>query len=118
VPAANGIMWVNHHGMFERIAPIRDDDNASTAAVVYGLTMIAIGVFFTLMIAYLQRHSWLLKDGVRAEGVQRAARVSAFDPIAYALVTIVAIFAPYVALALYGLITVFFAVGSRTTNPG
>ena len=94
-------MWVNHHGMFERIAHIdrgllflnlgllsgiaflpfptavlaayiRDDDNASTAAVVYGLTMVVIGLFFTLMIAYLRRHSWLLKDGVRPEGVRRA----------------------------------------------
>ena len=142
-----GIMWVNHHGMFERIAHIdrgllflnlgllsgiaflpfptavlaayiRDDDNASTAAVVYGLTMVVIGLFFTLMIAYLRRHSWLLKDGVRPEGVRRAGRVSALGPIAYALVTIVATFAPYVALALYGLIAVFFAVGSHTTAPG
>jgi uncharacterized membrane protein len=76
-----GIMWVNHHGMFERSIAhidrglflnlgllagiaflpfptavladyIRDDDNASTAAIVYGLTMIAIGTFLTLKIAY------------------------------------------------------------------
>jgi uncharacterized membrane protein len=141
-----GIMWVNHHGMFERIAHIdrgllflnlgllagiaflpfptavlasyiRDDDNASTAAVVYGLNMIVIGVFFTLMIGYLRRHAWLLKQGVRLEGVKRAGRMSAFGPVAYAVVTIVATFAPYVALALYGLIAVFFAVGSHTTVP-
>jgi uncharacterized membrane protein len=141
-----GIMWVNHHGMFERIAHIdrsllflnlgllagiaflpfptallasyiRDDDNASTAAVVYGLNMVVIGAFFTLMITYLRRHDWLLKPGVRPEGVRRAGRISAFGPVAYATVTVVAVFAPYVALALYGLIAVFFAVGSHTTAP-
>ncbi|HXY91385.1 MAG TPA: TMEM175 family protein [Acidimicrobiia bacterium] len=141
-----GIMWVNHHGMFERIAHIdrgllylnlgllagiaflpfptavlaryiRDADNASTAAVVYGLTMIVIGLFFTLMIEYLRHRPWLLKPGVRLEGVKRAARISAIGPITYSVTTLVAVFAPYVALALYGLIAVFFAVGSRTVEP-
>jgi hypothetical protein len=49
--------------------------------------------------------------------VRRVGRISAFGPLAYAVVTIIAIFAPYVALALYGLIAVFFAVRSHTTAP-
>ena len=142
-----GIMWVNHHGMFDRIAHtdrgllflnlgllagiaflpfptallaryIRDSDNAATAAIVYGMTMVVIGVFFTALLAYLRRHPVLLKPGVTAEGVRRAGRLTAVGPAAYVIATLVAIVAPYVALALFGAIAVFFAIGNRTTDPG
>ncbi len=39
-------------------------------------------------------------------------------PVAYAIATLVAIVAPYVSLALFGGIAVFFAIGNRATNPG
>jgi uncharacterized membrane protein len=142
-----GIMWVNHHAMFDRIAYsdrgllflnlgllagiaflpfptallaryIRDSDNAATAAVVYGMTMVVIGLFFTALLEYLRRHPNLLKPGVNAEVVRRAGRLTALGPVAYAVATVVAIVAPYVALALFGGIAVFFAVGNRATNPG
>ena len=44
--------------------------------------------------------------------------VTALGPTAYVVATLVAIVAPYVALALFGGIAVFFAIGSRTTDPG
>jgi TMEM175 potassium channel family protein len=142
-----GIMWVNHHGMFDRIAYsdrgllflnlgllagiaflpfptallaryIRDSDNAATAAVVYGMTMVVIGLFFTALLEYLRRHANLLKPGVTAEVVRRAGRLTALGPAAYAVATLVAIVAPYVSLALFGGIAVFFAIGNRATNPG
>jgi uncharacterized membrane protein len=142
-----GIMWVNHHGMFDRIAftdrgllflnlgllagiaflpfptallarYIRDSDNAATAAVVYGVTMVVIGLFFAALLEYLRRHPNLLKAGVTAEGARRAGRLTVLGPTAYLGATLVAIVAPYVALALFGGIAVFFAIGSRTTDPG
>ena len=138
-----GIMWVNHHIMFESIARtdraflylnlallagiaalpfptavlahyIRDGNNATAAAVLYGLTMVAIGLCFTAMIFYLRYHPRLLEADVEPAGVRNAARMSAFGPLAYGVSTLVALVSAYAALALFGIIAVFFAVGSHT----
>ena len=142
-----GIMWVNHHGMFDRIA---FTDRGLLFLNLGLLAGIAFLPFPTALLAAIHprqrqccdrggrlRHddgghrvvlhraprvspppSEPVEAGVTAEGVRRAGRLTALGPTAYLVATLVAIVAPYVALALFGGIAVFFAIGSRTTDPG
>ena len=135
-----GIMWVNHHAAFERIARtdrgllfrnlfllgavsflpfptavlaryLRDGGaNARTAAVAYGLTMAVIGIGFTSLWHHLGRHPELLARHATAAGVRRAFIRSAIGPLVYLIATGVAAIAPVAALAIYGGVAAYFAL--------
>jgi uncharacterized membrane protein len=133
-----GIMWVNHHAIFERVVRadrgllfwnlallgaiaflpfptavlaryIRSPDNASAASMFYGLTMITIGLCFAGLLSHLARHRESLVPTSTRESMRRALQRTSFGPITYAVATLVGAFAPYAALALYGVVAVFFA---------
>jgi uncharacterized membrane protein len=138
--ATIGIMWVNHHAMFEHIARIDrgllylnlallsaiaflpfptavlaqyvrgDQANARAAAVLYGTTMIVIGICFTAMLAYLGRHRELLTPDVKPAALARARLQSAFGPAVYLVAISVALVAPAIAIAIFGIVAVFFAL--------
>jgi uncharacterized membrane protein len=135
-----GIMWVNHHAAFERIAVadrgllfrnlfllgsvsflpfptavlaryLRDGGaNARTAAVAYGLAMMVIGSSFAWLWQHLRRHPELLVADATAAGVQRAFVRSAVGPLVYLVATGVAAIAPVGALAIYGAVAAYFAL--------
>ena len=134
-----GIMWVNHHAALERVAAtdrgllfrnmfllgsvsflpfptavlaryLRDGgDNARAAAVMYGLTMMVIGVGFAWLWHHLGRHPELLVAEATPAGVRRAFVRSAIGPLVYLVATGVAAIAPVGALAIYGAVAAYFA---------
>lgn len=134
-----GIMWVNHHAVFERVGAtdrgllyrnmfllgsvsflpfptavlaryLREGgDNARAAAVSYGATMVVIGLCFTLIWDRLRRHPDLLAPGISAASVRYAFRRTAVGPVVYTLATAVAAIAPVAALGIYGAVAAYFA---------
>jgi uncharacterized membrane protein len=133
-----GIMWVNHHAIFERVLGadrgllfwnlallgaiaflpfptavlaryIRNAHDAPAAAMFYGLAMIVIGLCFTGLLGHLYRHMELLVPTVTRDGMRTALQRTVFGPVTYAVATIVGAFAPYAALAMYGAVALFFA---------
>src|SRR5260370_2523593 len=104
-----GIIWVNHHDIFERITTvdrpllflnllllltvaflpfptallgqyIRQGDNAHIAAAVYGANMTLIGLAFIAVWTYLARVPSLLAPEMGAEGARQARRAAGIGP--------------------------------------
>ncbi|MGQ0802973.1 MAG: TMEM175 family protein [Actinomycetota bacterium] len=105
-----GIIWVNHHQMFDRIATvdrtllflnlgllftvaflpfptavladyIRDGDNSHIAAALYSADMTAIGLAFIVTWWYVIRTPQLLADGIRPEALRRGFRKTLVGPV-------------------------------------
>ena len=144
-----GIMWVSHHSMFERIALVDrgllfcnlllllgiaflpfptallasyvedGGSNAATAAAIYSGTMAFIGLAFTAMWAYLDRHRDLLVVGIDAEQLRRSTRRSFVGPVVYGLSIPLAFVSAIACLFVYAGIAVYFAWGpsSRILHP-
>src|SRR5262249_30274052 len=125
-----GVIWVNHHHMFKLIGRtthaflminvvflmaiaflpwptalvaeyIRDPDGRRVAAVVYGLTMVAIAVMFNVVWLYASREGRLLRDQIDAETLRRTYRSYLVGPVVYGSAVIIALFAPLVSLSIY-----------------
>lgn len=136
-----GIMWVNHHAIFSRLALvdrslmyanlallavvsfvpfptaivadfIRDDRNARAAAMFYGGVGVALGLAFTLMWGHISHHDDLLKPGLTNQGARRQYRQSAMGMCSYFIGIAVASVSPIAALAVYGALGLFFAITS------
>jgi uncharacterized membrane protein len=142
-----GIIWVNHHGLFEHIARVdrrllfvnlmlllgvaflpfptalladyvdAGGANAHIAAAVYGLTMTVIGLSFQLLWLHLERHPELLVDGFDADAARRARLGSAAGPVVYAASIGVAFVSAIACLALYALMAIYFVFDWRTRAP-
>lgn len=97
-----GIIWVNHHGVFELISKVdrvtlflnllllmtvvaipfttallseylrEADRDARTAALVYSFVMLAMSLSFAALYAYVARHPTQLADGVDPAAVRRS----------------------------------------------
>jgi len=132
-----GIMWVSHHSMFERIARVdrgllfmnlllllgiaflpfptallasyasEGGTNSSVAAAIYSTTMAFIGLAFTAMWVYLDRHRDLLVEGIDPSLLRRSAKRSFVGPVVYGLsiglafVNALACFVVYFGVAIY-----------------
>jgi uncharacterized membrane protein len=134
-----GIIWVNHHDIFERITTvdrpllflnllllltvaflpfptallgdyIRRGDNAHIAAAIYGANMTLIGLSFLAVWTYLARVPSLLVDGFGTEDALRARRAAAPGPAVYALSIPLAFVSPVACLALYAAMALYFAI--------
>ena len=134
-----GIIWVNHHDIFERILTvdrpllflnllllltvaflpfptallgeyIRQGDNAHIAAAVYGANMTMIGLAFIAMWTYLARVPALLAPEVGAEGARRARRAATIGPVIYGLSIALAFVSPVACLIVYAGLALYFAV--------
>jgi uncharacterized membrane protein len=134
-----GIIWVNHHEIFERITTvdrpllflnllllltvaflpfptallgeyIRKGDNAQVAAAVYGANMTLIGLAFIAIWTYLARVPALLTTGLGAEGARRARRAAAIGPVVYGLSIPLAFVSPVACLILYAALALYFAI--------
>ncbi len=135
------IVWINHHAqmscveeadrgllelvlvmlLFVAVVPwptgllaeyLREGDQGSVAAVIYGLVMAALAGSFTATWWYLGRHRELLKPGV-AERLPVALRRSAVGPAIYLVGVLLALVAPVAAFAVFALAAVFFALTGR-----
>jgi len=142
-----GIIWVNHHDIFERITTvdrpllflnllllvtvaflpfptallgeyIRKGDNAHVAAAVYGANMTLIGLAFIAIWTYLIRVPTLLAKDVGAEGAQRARRAAAIGPVVYALSIPLAFVSPVACLVLYAALALYFGIAFTVSGRG
>lgn len=136
-----GLIWVAHHSMFERVSTvdrpllflnlalllgvafipwptsvladfIRDDNfNASVATALYSLTMTLIGIVFLGMWAHLVRHPEHTIESVTPVQLQRSLRLASVSPIVYGATIGLAFLSPYLCLAVYVMLAVYFARG-------
>jgi uncharacterized membrane protein len=134
-----GIIWVNHHDIFERITTvdrrllflnllllitvaflpfptallgeyIRKGDNAHIAAAVYSANMTLIGLAFIAIWTYLARTPALLATGFGTEDVRRARRAAAVGPVLYGLSIPLAFVSPVACLVVYAALALYFAI--------
>jgi uncharacterized membrane protein len=133
-----GQAWINHHALLNHVhrtdstfavinlfvlldvaflpfptaivaAAIHDNDNLQVAAILYGLTLAAGGVFFNLLWHYSRRRGDL-NPAIEPDQIRRISRRFILGPTSYLAATIVAIVAPAAALALYIFLIVFYLV--------
>ena len=132
-----GVIWVNHHHMFKLIARtnhaflminvvflmaiaflpwptalvaeyIRDPDGRRIAAVVYGLTMVAIAIMFCVVWFYASWGGRLLHAEIEHEALNRTYRSYLLGPIVYGSAVVIALFAPFVSLSIYAALAVYW----------
>jgi uncharacterized membrane protein len=136
-----GLIWVAHHGMFERVHAVdrqllflnlallllvgfipfpteilatfiqQGGTDAAVATAFYSLIMTLIGVVFTLQWWHLVRHPHLMVDSVTQKQLRRSLRLSSVSPIVYGLTIPLAFISPWICVAAYVGISAYFARG-------
>ncbi len=139
-----GLIWVAHHSMFERISSvdrpllflnlalllgigfipwptsvladyIRDGGiNASVATALYSFTMTMIGIVFVGMWLHLVRHPEHTTEAVTEVQLRRSLRLAFVSPIVYGVTIGLAFVSPYICLAVYVMLALYFARGPST----
>jgi uncharacterized membrane protein len=138
-----GIIWLNHHTLMAKIARFdarlywlnlalllgiatlpfptslladyiaKGGANASVAAVTYGLTSMLMALPWGFMWRHLRDHPELLEPGYDAAHASIELRRGSLGVPIYLAATIVSVFQPLAALALYATIAVVYAVTSQ-----
>ena len=133
-----GIIWVNHHAVFQLIARIdrtalflnllllmtvvaipfttallseylTAGRDARTAALVYSAVMLAMSASFAALYTYLARHPALLAAGVDPAGVRRSiVRFSAVGLALYVSTMLIALISAPLCLAAHLLIGLYY----------
>lgn len=136
-----GLIWVAHHGMFDRVRAVDrplifsnlallllvgfipwptqllaqfisdGGRNASIATAVYSFVMMLIGLVFTLQWWYLTRHTDLMVESVTPAQVRRSLRLSWVSPVVYASTIAIAFVSPYACIVIYVGLALYFARG-------
>jgi uncharacterized membrane protein len=125
--ATIGIMWVNHHSLFDRVARVtrtllflnlalllgiatfpfttslaarwlREGSDGRLAVALYCASSLVISGTFTALWTYLTRAPWLLRSGDAAVA-RSARRRSVVGPVAYAGATVIAVVSPIAGFA-------------------
>jgi uncharacterized membrane protein len=139
--ATIGVMWVNHHRLFNLIQRtdqgllglnlllllgvtflpfptavvaqhIRSDD-AWLAAMFYNGVFIAISISWGFLWRYASRDRRLLAADVDDGSVRGITRQYALGPVYYIVAFVVAMFSPVASVALNLLLAIFFAIPAR-----
>jgi len=134
-----GVMWINHHALFERIARVDrrllfvniavlmaiafvpfptavlgdylQDSNASRAAsVLYGANMLLVGLGFLALWLHLLPHPELRRPDFQDADVRSGLRRTLFGPACYVVAIAVSFVNAYAALAIYAFVVVYFSV--------
>lgn len=143
-----GIIWLNHRTLVDRIARFdtrlhwlnlmillgvatlpwptslvaeyaqRGGADASTAAVLYGLTATLMAFPWGFMLRHLADHPELLEPGYDSTYVRAEIRRGFIGLPIYAAATLIAFVLPLVALLLYLAIAVLYAVTSQGVSVG
>lgn len=137
------IVWINHHRQMDGVAIadrtllelnlllllfvalvpwptglvseyLREGDQGSTAAVAYGLVMLAMAASFSLTWLHLMRKPELVEEQLRPR-LPVALRRSLVGPVLYAGGTLVALVSAGAAFAIFAAVAVFFALSGRAT---
>ncbi len=141
-----GIMWVNHHALFERIKVVNrtlmflnllllmtisflpfptallarylrvGGQDASVAAAVYSLNALCIALAFSAMWRYLSRTPAVLADGFTTEMARTALKRAGIGPVIYAATIVIAFINPYLCLACHAGVALFFVLPGRHTG--
>jgi uncharacterized membrane protein len=135
-----GVMWINHHSLFERIARVdrrllfvnlfvvmsisfvpfptavlgdyvKDANAGHAAAALYGINMLFVGLGFLGLWLHLLAHPELRVAGFTDEGVRLALRRTIVGPLTYIVAIGLSFISAPAALAMYAAIVVYFAVG-------
>jgi uncharacterized membrane protein len=139
--AVIGVMWVSHHSMFERIVSVdrpllflnlfllmaiaflpypttllarfvgEAGDDGHIAAAMYSVNMVAIGLMFLGMWAWLARNPQLLAEEITQDRVRAAMARSMVGPIVYGITIGLAFVSAEACFVIYALVTVYFALG-------
>ncbi|MEO8218461.1 MAG: TMEM175 family protein [Acidobacteriota bacterium] len=132
-----GAIWINHHAMFDWIdrvdqkllllntlhlmfiaflpfptavlaEALHSGLNQSTAVAFYGGTLTIIGVFVVAMWNHASRHQELLNPAISPDRAKIIARRFLVGPTGYALATILAFVSPWISIALFLGLNVYF----------
>jgi uncharacterized membrane protein len=141
--ASIGIMWVNHHTLFDKVATVdrtllfanlglllgiatlpfstsvaatwlREGSEARTGVVLYCATLLVVSSIFMWLWIYLRRHPDLLVEHGRLS-INVSVRRSAAGPVAYGVATALAFVAPVPAFVVCGVIALYFVLPLRRT---
>jgi TMEM175 potassium channel family protein len=135
-----GIWWVNHHAFFALlgradrtflfiniallaciaflpfptglVAAHFRDDGVRAAAIVYGLTMTAAAICFVSAWFYAATGRRLIADAVDQRQVDGMTRSVLPGVPINAAATLIALWSPYTALALFAALALFYVIGS------
>ena len=139
-----GIMWVNHHAMFQQVTRVdrallflniglllgiaflpfptalvakylREGNDGRVATAIYSTTMVLIGCGFLVLWWYLGRHAELLRPDFGPAGARVAFRRTIVGPVSYAASIVVALVAPIAALVMYAALAIYFVVPQQRT---
>ena len=134
-----GVMWINHHALFERVARVDrrllfvniavlmaiafvpfptavlgdylQDSNASRAAsVLYGANMLLVGLGFLALGLHLLSHPELRQADFHDADVRSGLRRTLFGPAAYVVAIAVSFVNAYAALGIYAFVVIYFSV--------
>jgi uncharacterized membrane protein len=134
-----GIMWLNHHTMLSAVsrvnrvvlvlnllllmgvvaipfptalvaAHLNDSTAGKVAAVTYGLVMIAIGLGYGSLWIYLAAHQHELGARRRVRTPRLSMMRFTAGNAGYVGGTVIAAFVPVVALAIFGLLAVYYLI--------
>jgi uncharacterized membrane protein len=131
-----GIIWVNHHRMFKLIERTTHSflminivflmvvafvpfptavvarnfhmPDARAATFLYGSAMVLMAVMFNVLWAYASREGRLLVAGIDPEAIRRGTRSYRLGPVMYIAVTLLAIWNPYISLAIYAALAAYW----------
>ncbi|MGB7292172.1 MAG: TMEM175 family protein [Thermodesulfobacteriota bacterium] len=132
-----GAIWINHHAMFDHIRradhtllllntihlmfiafipfptavlaqALHDGTNEPIATSFYGGTLTVIGILVTFMWYYAAYEHRLLGENISHDEAKRNTRRFLVGPVCYGIGTLVALIVPWLALALYIALNVFF----------
>jgi TMEM175 potassium channel family protein len=132
-----GIIWVNHHHMFRLIERTthtflmlnvvflmticilpwptalvadyaRDAGGRTAATAVYGGVMTAVAIMFNVVWRYAATGSRLLVPGLGSEALAKMGRNYLAGPAVYGTATVVAFVEPFVSLAIFGALAVYW----------
>jgi len=135
-----GIMWVNHHALFDRVVRIdrrlmflnllllgaicflpfptavlgdyvTDPTQGHIAAALYGINMLAVGIGFLALWRHLLTHPELRAHDFEDEHVRAGLRRTIVGPIVYCVAIGLAFLSAPAALVLFAVLAVYFAVG-------
>jgi uncharacterized membrane protein len=139
--AVIGLIWVAHHGMFERISSVdrpllflnlgllmvigfipwptsvwsdflgQGGANAAWATALYSTTMTIIGLLFMGMWWHLARHPEHTIDTVTEAQLRRSLKFSLVSPVVYGLTIPLAFVSPYLCVMVYAGLSAYFVRG-------
>lgn len=140
-----GVIWVNHHRMFKLIQrvthsflmlnvlflmvvaflpfptalvaeAIKAHDGVRAATFVYGGTMVLTAIMFNLVWGYASAGHRLLVDGLDPESIRKGTNSYRKGPLLYLVLTLPAIFNPFISLAAFALLAGYWLLPSA--GPG